>query len=371
VIALPHAVMRIRSLTAVPLSVPLLEPFVIASATVAATRAALVRVTVEDPQTGERARGLGEAATLYPVTSEDQPDLLGHVERAAARCTGLPWSDLATLRSLLEAALPDAPVTRAGIECAVLDACARLARQPLCTYLGGAPGTLVTDITLPIMAPAHMADLATGYWARGFTAFKAKVGKHMDDDLRALLAVHTRVPGATYRLDANAGFDAATALQLCAAVRAAGLHVECFEQPCATDDLDAMAKVTRDSGVPVIADESVKNEADLAAVIAAGAAHGVNLKLAKSGGLLAALALGRAAKRAGLQVMCGGMVETRLGMSAMAHVACALGGAEYLDLDTAFLLAEEHFHGGYEAEGPRLRITGGLGLDIEERKPAA
>ncbi|HMI91247.1 MAG TPA: enolase C-terminal domain-like protein, partial [Polyangiales bacterium] len=150
----------------------------------------------------------------------------------------------------------------------------------------------------------------------------------------------------------------------------------CFEQPCARADLDGMAEVAAKAGVPVIADESVTTLAELERVIEARAAHGVNLKLAKSGGLLPALAIGRAARVAGLQLMCGGMVETRLGMTAMAHVACALGGrpggaggtaVEYIDLDTAFLLASDPFEGGYEARGAELTLTGGPGLDLHER----
>jgi L-alanine-DL-glutamate epimerase-like enolase superfamily enzyme len=125
-----------------------------------------------------------------------------------------------------------------------------------------------------------------------------------------------------------------------------------------------MARVTREAGVPVVADESVKTLADLNNVLAARAASGVNLKLVKSGGLLAAYAIGLAARAAGLQIMCGGMVETRLGMSAMAHVACALGGVDYVDLDTAFLLAAEPFSGGYRAEGASLRVGTDDGLGV-------
>ena len=364
--------MRIQSLACRALSVPLLEPFVIASARVETTRAVLVSVVLEDERTGQTAPGLGEAAALFPVTWEDQPDLLLAVEAAAARCIGQRWADLPALGAQLDAAHATSLVARSGVECALLDAHARLAHVPLCQLLGGTPSLLVTDITLPIAQPEHMADLAAAYRARGFTAFKVKVGKCFDDDARALLAVHARVPDATFRLDANEGFSPQQAVELCALARLAGLQVDCFEQPCAAGELDAMARVTREAGVPVIADESVKSERDLALVVAHRAAHGINLKLAKSGGLVAALALGRAARRAGLSVMCGGMVETRLGMSAMAHVACALGGVEYIDLDTAMLLAEERFDGGYSEQGPELRITGGVGLDVRERpKPAA
>ncbi len=92
----------------------------------------------------------------------------------------------------------------------------------------------------------------------------------------------------------------------------------------------------------------------------------MNLKLAKLGGPLAALALGRRARAAGLRLMAGAMVETRVGLMAMAHVVTALGGVEWVDLDTAFLLAGDPFSGGWNVEGAHLRLTGepGLGLAV-------
>jgi L-alanine-DL-glutamate epimerase-like enolase superfamily enzyme len=359
--------MRIVSISVSPLSVPLLEPFVIASGRVDTTRAALVRAIVVDEQSNARAQGLGEAAALPPVTREDQPELLDAIARAAESCSQVNVGDRAALARWLDAELAHSPVARAGVECALLDAISQLAGVPLCTWLANAaPCTLQTDITLPIAEPEHMAQLAVGYRARGFRAFKVKVGKRLDDDIRALERVHTRVPDASFRLDANAGFTAPQALQLMAAARRARLVVECFEQPCAAEDLEGMAKVTRESGVPVIADESVKDLADLERVLAHRACSGVNLKLAKSGGLLSAFELGRRTQAHGLALMCGGMVETRLGMSAMAHVACALGNVQYIDLDTAFLLAQERFEGGYTERGPKLQLHDGPGLALRE-----
>jgi L-Ala-D/L-Glu epimerase len=357
--------MRIASMTARALSVRLYEPFVIASARVDATRAALVSVELEDDSGQRTARGLGEAAALPPVTREDQPDLLRNLARAARTLTGSRFADLTALTTALDAALPDLPVSRAGVESALLDAWARLQNTPVYRLLGGRLARrLATDMTLPIAHPKRMLELAMNHRARGFRCFKVKVGKSLDDDVRALLGVHARVPDATFRLDANEGFTAAQALELVRAARAAGLTLECFEQPCARDDLEGMAKVARESGVCVLADESVRDLADLERVIAARAAAGVNLKLAKSGGLLASLELGRRAREAGLQVMCGGMVETRLGMTAMAHVACALERVEFIDLDTAFLLADDPFEGGYRARGAELELTPGPGFDV-------
>ena len=129
-----------------------------------------------------------------------------------------------------------------------------------------------------------------------------------------------------------------------------------------------MAEVTARSAIPVVADESFRGDADLRAIIASRAAHAVNLKLVKLGGLLKAVTLARAARAAGLRLMAGAMVETRVGLLAMAHVVAALGGVDWVDLDTAFLLEEDPFTGGWQVDGPRIALSQ---LPIVEGPPAS
>jgi hypothetical protein len=80
--------LRLSSLVGSPLSVPLVDPFVIASARVEVTRAALVEVVLVDEEGGQAARGLGEAAALPPVTGEDQPDILAAVQALGEQVIG-------------------------------------------------------------------------------------------------------------------------------------------------------------------------------------------------------------------------------------------------------------------------------------------
>jgi len=351
---------RIVAIEGAPLSVPLREPFVIASGRIDVTRAVLVRATLED-EAGHRAVGLGEAAALPPVTHEDQPELLELIGRAARALAGITLASLPEAAAKLEETVPDSAVARAGLEGAVLDAWARLCGTSVACLLGAPVGTplpvLTTDITLPITAPAAMTALALRHRAAGFTCFKVKVGRDWRADRESLRAVAAAVPDAHFRLDANGGFTSRDALALLDATAEAGLTVECYEQPCAREDLDGMAEVTARSSVPVVADESFRGEADLQAIIAHRAAHAVNLKLVKLGGLLKAVTLARTARAAGLRLMAGAMVETRVGLLAMAHVVAALGGVDWVDLDTAFLLAEDPFDGGWSVQGPRLSLT--------------
>jgi L-alanine-DL-glutamate epimerase-like enolase superfamily enzyme len=360
----------IEQLSARALSVPLREPFVIASGRVDATRA--VEVLARVRWRGRTETGLGEAACLPPVTHEDQGDVLVEVERAAHDLTGRPFAAREEeLESAIASALPDGPVARAGIETALLDALARCAGVPLRTMLGGDRGQatqeLETDITIAIAQPARMAELAREWVNRGFRALKIKVGKDVDADARALEAIGRAAPGARLRIDANAGYTASEAIALARACDRLGLGqaIECWEQPCAADDREGMRQVAAAVKATVVADESVKTFADLRELVQSRFAGAVNLKLAKLGGVLVTVRMGVAARAAGLGVMAGGMVETRLGMTAAANVACALGGVDFVDLDTAWLLADDPYTGGYEADGPRYTMPHSAGLGVE------
>ena len=209
--------------------------------------------------------------------------------------------------------------------------------------------------------------MARGWVEKGFRALKVKVGKDVDTDARALEAIGHAAPAASLRVDANAGYSAFEALALARACEKLGLRIECWEQPCRADDLDGMAEVTGALDAPVIADESVKSLEDVEVLVRRRYADGVNLKLAKSGGLLACLEMGTVARVAGLRLMVGGMVETRLGMTAAAHLACALGGVDFVDLDTAWLLADDPYRGGYVADGPQYRLPEVPGLGVRRR----
>jgi L-alanine-DL-glutamate epimerase-like enolase superfamily enzyme len=287
---------KLVALDAEPLSIPLRDPFVIASGRIDVTRAVLVRATVEDAS-GRRAGGLGEAAALPPVTREDQPELLAAIADVAPSLVGLRLESTAdrwtALSSAIARALPGSAVARAGVETAILDAWCRSAGVSVARALAGsgaaqsAVSSFLTDITLPISDPERMVDAARRHHAAGFDCFKVKVGRDWRADRASLRAVGAAIPGARIRLDANAGFRAADALALLDAVLADGLIVECYEQPCAADDLAGMAEVTARSPVPVVADESFRGAADLDRIVNVRAAHGVNLKLVKLGGALA------------------------------------------------------------------------------------
>jgi L-Ala-D/L-Glu epimerase len=357
---------RVVAVSAIDFPVPLIEPFRISRASVDSTRAALVRVRVSDGS--HEAEGLGEAA--LPLGSVEGPaELLADIDAATPRFVGAEVGTLAAVSGALDAAGTAYTTSRAGLCSAVLDAVARLRGEPLYRYLGApAPLDLETDITLPIADADHLAALATSYRARGFKSFKVKVGASLEDDIRTLTRLAASVPGSGIRMDANMGFDGASAVAIVEAARGLGLVVECFEQPCAKRDYEGMRRV-RGTGAPVIADESVASLDDLDALMREEAVDGINLKFIKMGGADRCFQIGRAAKSRGLRLMVGAMIESRLGLTAMAHVAVALGGVDFVDLDTAFLLASDPWRGGMIAEGATLRLPPDAGLGMALATP--
>lgn len=353
---------EITALEVRSLRVPLREPFVIASCAIEATDAVEVALTI---RVGDCSfTGLGECATLPPVTRESSAEV-----RQALLGLGLAGAVVArTAAGLAPVASSLGPVARAGLETAWLDALARaegvgLARLLQREVVEAAPLVLEheSDVTIPIALPERMAALAGSWVASGFRLLKVKVGRSLADDVAAIEAIVRAAPEASLRLDANGGLDADSALLLLEKARGFGARIELFEQPCAAHDLEGMAELVRRGRVPVVADESCVEPEDVDRLADAGACTGVNLKLVKNGGLLASAAVARRARARGLTLMAGAMVETRLGLSAMLHLVAALGGVEHVDLDTALLLAHDPYRGGYAEDLPTLRVL----LDTE------
>jgi L-alanine-DL-glutamate epimerase-like enolase superfamily enzyme len=302
------------------------------------------------------AEGWGEIPSLYPVTNEDQPTALAAVREVAPQLAGRDATAWRSFAPDLATVLPDLAATRAGIERAILDAVTRDWGVPLHQFFGGASDQLTTDITIPICPPDEARALAATYRDQGFEAIKTKVGLDLRDDVARLAAIRDAHPTCALVLDANEGYSASDALAFLAALRSEGIEPALLEQPVAREDWDGLGRVTREGGVPVAADESCRSPQDTLHIAQGNLATVLNIKLVKCG-VVGALEIAAIARTAGLGLMIGGMVETRLAMGFAAHFAAGLGGFDWIDLDTPLLLAEDPVTGGYTANGPHYSLA--------------
>jgi L-alanine-DL-glutamate epimerase-like enolase superfamily enzyme len=197
--------------------------------------------------------------------------------------------------------------------------------------------------------------VADGERLRGYPILKVKVGGW--DDVRTLRAVR-EVSGAELWVDANEAFSTDEAVELARELR--GI-VGMIEQPVpASAGPAAMRAVTEAAHpVPVIADEGAVDARDVPKL--AGSVSGVNVKLAKCGGIRGALEMVHTARAHGMRLMLGCMVETSLGIAAAAHVS---GLFDFVDLDGAMLLADDPFAGLVYDHG-RILLPNSPGLGVE------
>ncbi len=247
----------------------------------------------------------------------------------------------------------------------MLDALCRAAGLPLWGFWGGADlRERETDITIPIADREQTVTRACGWYKRGFRLFKTKIGTDVDEDVRRVEALHRALPNVSFIADANQGYTRAESRAFVKAVRRFGGNLLLLEQPVAKDDLESLAALRHEAGVPVAADESVRSLEDAKRLARAQAVDFLNIKITKSG-VLAALEIAAFARAAGLRLMIGGMVETRVAMGCAFALVLGVGGFDLLDLDTPLLLAADPVKGGYRYAGPLLQPWNGPGLDLE------
>jgi L-alanine-DL-glutamate epimerase-like enolase superfamily enzyme len=245
---------------------------------------------------------------------------------------------------------------RSALDAALHDWIGRRLGVPLWRLLGFSREAPVTSYTISIDTLEGTRDRARR--AGAFRALKIKVGGAEDLERLQAVRAETDVP---LRVDANEGWTLEQARELVPAL--VELGVELIEQPFPAADLDSFRALRElDSLPPVIVDEGCQDLGDVAPV--AGYADGINVKLAKSGGLREAVRMVHAARALGLRVMIGCMVESQLAVAPAAQIASL---ADWVDLDGHLLLADEPFRGLQFEEG-RVLPSHGPGLGVE---PAA
>jgi L-alanine-DL-glutamate epimerase-like enolase superfamily enzyme len=321
----------------------------------------LIVVTLRDESGME---GCGTASPVAGITGEDAAGTAAALQEAMLPALrGSDVSDLEGSITRAAAAAPRARAALAALDIALHDLHARQRGVPLVTMLGGALRRLYTSITIGIGDPEQMADTARRHAAKGFRAIKVKIGEQADQDLEAVRLIREAVgPSVAIRVDANQGYDGERGAEV--ARKLVALDVELIEQPVPAADLAGMRQVTEATRIPVVADEAVHVLEDLAPVRLAKAARGVNIKLMKCGGVLAARRLDRALSHAGMMSLVGCMDESCASIAAAAHFSAAAESVRWIDLDGHFDLENDPFEGGVTLRDGELVLSDAPGLGI-------
>ncbi|MBC7790496.1 MAG: dipeptide epimerase [Anaerolineae bacterium] len=323
------------------------HPFTISRGGASEWRVVWVRVTDDDG-----VEGWGEAAPskFYGETVESVAGALALFSPLVEAAD--PWST-ESIESELNRVIRFNGSAKTAVSAALHDLAGKRLGIPLYKLWGLDPARApLSSFTIGIGSENEVRRKVAE--AEPYPVLKVKLGS--DHDEAIIRTVRDAAPDKLLRVDANAAWSAKYALEMIELL--AECDVEYVEQPLPAHDLEGMRFVRDRSPLPIFADESCVLASDIPKLV--GVVDGINIKLAKCGGLHEAMKMISVAHAHGMLVMMGCMIETSLGIAAAAHMAPLL---DYADLDGAALLANDPFIGP-SIEGGVIAIPSGPGLGV-------
>lgn len=259
---------------------------------------------------------------------------------------------------------------KSAFNIALMDILGQEKGVPLYRLFGGKNDKeLTTDYTVSVGEPEKMADDALKIKDAGFPAIKVKLGQSKKKDIKRIRLIREAVGNnIPLRIDANQGWKVKTAIDALNALDA--YSIEFCEEPIARWNYTRLRKVRHNSPIPVMADECCSDHHDAARLIKMKACDMINVKVGKAGGLTNAWRIVKLAERSGIQLQVGAFMESRLGMTASAHMALSSPNIIYCDFDTPLMHKEDMVTGGltYHEKGVmKVPDSPGLGAKIDEK----
>lgn len=315
--------------------------------------------------------GWGEASPFAPITGDTQESNYETAQQLARLIKGKnPLAIEERMREINGFTVSE-PSIRAAFDMALYDILAKQAGLPLYQLLGGEKREIRTDLTIGMQDSVEQTlEHAKRILSQGFDVIKLKVGRPGLADVEHVKAVRDLAgPDVHLKIDSNQGWDFPAAVANIRAMEP--LDLQYSEQPIAAWDYDNLARLRNTVTTPICADEAVFDDRDAMKLVKLGAVDYLNIKLGKSGGIHTALKINAIAEAAGSKCMIGCFAESRLALSAAAHLAMARPNIAFLDLDSAFGFKADPVIGGItfdETVGGLIHVpdTSGHGASIDE-----
>lgn len=354
-------IMKIIETTIYRFSIPMI-PFTIATGTMEYAQNILVEI-----KTDQGIVGLGECSAFPMIVGETQLSCYHIAKEFAQFWKGKNPLDIGTRLKELDLVIAGNYTAKSAFDLALYDIAAKAANQPLYQFLGGAQKQIESDLTIGISTPLVMAEQAIDFVQKGVQIIKVKLGKTPEEDVERIRQIRSAIgPEIQIRIDANQGWTKEDALPVLTAL--AAFNIEFCEQPMHKYYDDYLPALCANSPVKIMADESVFTHHDARKLIANNACHAINIKFSKSGGIHEAIKIHDLAKAHQIPCMMGGMLESRLALSAKMHFAMAMDNIHFYDMDTCLIGHKiDPVIGGVQFNGMHLSIgeQPGIGAEVD------
>jgi L-Ala-D/L-Glu epimerase len=315
-------------------------------------------------ETGDGRCAWGAAVSHPDLTGEKPENALKACQACADKSLDLHPTNIEYSLSELAPLFADSPAAQCAFDLVFHDLLGLAAGMPLYRLLGGFRSKIQTSITIPISPVQESVEIAQEKAAHGFRIMKIKGGENPELDVRRVRAIHRALPFHVLRLDADGGYTVSEALEV---ARGLKNELEFLEQPTPPADLEGMRQVTRNSPVPVLADQSICGP-DTALTLASGkVSNGLSIKMATCGGLRNARQIDSIARAAHLSTLVGCVIEPALMIAAGLSFALSSPNVVYGDLDGYFDLENDPTCPGFVLDEGWMIATDvpGLGCSVD------
>lgn len=355
----------IQSIEIYKLFIDLKEPFIISLGPQNDVQNIIVIIRTKDG-----CAGYGECSPYMSINGESVDTCFIVGQYFAKVLKGKNALNIADCMEMMDRTIYGNTSIKSAFDIALHDIAAQHSGVPLYKFLGGEKNkVLETDYTVSIGDPQKMKSDAIKIKEQGFPAVKVKLGETKEKDFERIKAIREGI-GSDHplRIDANQGWK--TAENAISVLQALGqFNIEYCEEPISRYRFMELNKVSEASPIPIMADESCSDEYDAQRLIQLNACKMFNIKLGKSSGFYKGLKIAQLGAKANMHMQVGGFMESRLGMTASAHLALANDHIQHCDFDTPLMFTEDPVIGGIQyLHGGIIDVpeTPGLGAVIDD-----
>ena len=344
---------------------PLTQPFIISLGPIYNAQNIIVVI-----RSSSGCSGYGECSPYATINGETIDTCFTVAQYLANVLKGKNALDIQAAHEIMDKTIYANTSIKSAFDMALYDIASQTAGLPLYRFLGGNKNKeLVTDMTVSIDEPKKMQSDAVKFKEQGFTAIKVKLGENKQIDVTRIKMIREGIGDALpLRIDANQGWSTTNgAIEILKAL--SKYKIEHCEEPIPRWRFMELSKVSAASPIPIMADETCGDHHDAQRLVDLKACPMFNIKLGKSSGLFKALKIVEIGAKVNIIMQIGGFMESRIGMTASAHLALTNDAIHHCDFDTPLMFTEDPVKGGivYKEKGIiEVPETPGLGAVVSE-----
>lgn len=362
---------KIEKISVFIVDIPTIRPHKLAMTSMAVQSMVIVRI--RDSQGME---GIGEGTTIGGLAygPESPESIKTNIESYfIPLLNNKPLDSITALMNMLNKSIRGNFIAKSAIETALLDLKGKQLGVPVSTLLGGSCQDHISCLWVLASGDTDkdIAEAKAMLAQQRHCSFKLKVGANsLQHDISHVIAVKAALGDeVSIRVDVNQAWNESTAIKGMAALQDAGIDL--VEQPTPAKDFASLVRLSRKFNIPILADESIADKRDAFSLAQQGFSGSVAIKIAKAGGLTAALDVAVVCAAAGIDVYGGTLLEGSIGTAAALHAWSTIPDMQWgtemfgpLLLQDDFVKTPLNYHGN----GVDIPTLPGLGLEIDEQK---